>query len=156
MGLQAWLMKSEPDAYSIQNLKKDRKTWWEGVRNYQARNFMTQSMKVDDRVLFYHSSTEPPGVAGLARVCHIAQPDPSQFAKKSEFFDPKATAAKPIWFCVQVEFEDIFPHFVPLDDLKKAPRLQDMLVLRKGQRLSIQPVTSAEFEIVCELGGVKA
>ena len=107
---QCWLMKSEPDAYSIQNLQKEGKSWWEGVRNYQARNFMTQTMKVGDPVLFYHSSTEPAGVAGLARVCAAAQPDKLQFNKKSEFFDPKATQSKPNWFCVQVEFEKILPH----------------------------------------------
>jgi predicted RNA-binding protein with PUA-like domain len=152
MARQYWLMKSEPDVYSISTLKKDKTTWWSGVRNYQARNFMMNEMKVGDEVLFYHSSTEPPGVAGLARVSKLAQPDPTQFDKKSEYFDPKATQEKPIWFCVQVEFVEIFPHYVSLDELRATKELSTMQVLKKGQRLSIQPVTEKEFKKVCALG----
>ena len=136
MAGQYWLMKSEPDVFSILQLKKDKTTWWNGVRNYQARNFMTQSMKVGDSVLFYHSNAEPPGVAGLARVSKAAQPDTEQFDKKSEYYDPKATKEKPIWFCVQVEFVSVFPEFVSLAKLRETPALAEMLVLKKAQRLS--------------------
>lgn len=153
MARQYWLMKSEPDVYSILDLRKDKTTWWTGVRNYQARNFMTQGMQVGDEVLFYHSSAEPPGVAGIARISKAAEPDATQFDKKSEYHDPKATREKPIWFCVQVEFVEAFPELVSLDRLRTAPELADMLVLKRGQRLSIQPVTPAEFKKVRSLGG---
>ena len=149
---QYWLMKSEPDVYSISHLKKDKTSLWSGVRNYQARNFMVKDMKVGDQVLFYHSSATPSGVAGLARVSKLAQPDPSQFDKKSDGFDPKATREKPIWFCVEVEYVSTFSHFISLDELKTVKELAPMQVLKKGQRLSIQPVTEKEFKKVCQLG----
>jgi len=149
-----WLMKSEPDVYSIKTLKKDKTTWWEGVRNYQARNFMMKDMKVGDYVLFYHSNAEPPGVAGIAKVSSAAAPDKSQFDKKSEYFDPKATKEKPNWFCVQVEFVNEFSDIVSLDDLREEVALQDMLVLKKGQRLSVQPVDKKHFDTIKKLGGI--
>lgn len=149
-----WLMKSEPDVYSIEALKKDKTTWWEGVRNYQARNFMMKDMKVGDLVLFYHSNAEPSGVAGIARVSRAAEPDKSQFDKKSEYFDPKATKEKPNWFCVQVEYVKEFKQVVSLNDLREEKTLADMLVLKKGQRLSVQPVDKKHFDIVKKLGGV--
>lgn len=152
--MKYWLMKSEPDVYSIDTLKKDQKTWWEGVRNYQARNFMMKEMAVGDLVLFYHSNAEPPGVAGLARVCATAQPDKTQFDKKSEYYDEKATKEKPPWFCVQVEFVKKFKHLVSLNDLRAEKSLADMLVLKKGQRLSVQPVDKKHFETVQKLGGL--
>lgn len=145
-------MKSEPDVFSIQDLKRDRKTLWEGVRNYQARNFMIKDMKVGDQVLFYHSNATPPGVAGLARVSGPAVPDPTQFDRKSEYFEPQSTKENPRWKCVEVEFQEIFPHFVSLEELRSRPELKKMLVLKKGQRLSIQPVTAEEFKAVCRLG----
>ncbi|MEZ0390686.1 MAG: EVE domain-containing protein [Pseudobdellovibrionaceae bacterium] len=147
-----WLMKSEPGTYSIDDLKKDGTTLWTGVRNYQARNFMTQMMKVGDQVLFYHSSAEPPGVAGLAQISKAAIPDPSQFDKKSDSYDPKATKEKPIWFCVEVKFISKFPEIISLGQLRSDKKLASMLVLKKGQRLSIQPVTASEFQTVCKLG----
>lgn len=150
-----WLMKSEPDVFSYQQLEKDKSTWWEGVRNYQARNFMTQSMKLNDLVLFYHSNAEPSGVAGIAKVSALAEPDKLQFDKKSEYYDAKATKEKPIWFCVQVKPVQVFKKFVSLDELKVEKNLSQMMVIKKGQRLSIQPVTAAEFETVCKMGGVK-
>lgn len=143
-----WLMKSEPDVFSIDDLKKKKVSLWDGVRNYQARNFMMNEMKTGDPVLFYHSSAEPPGVAGLARIAGPAEPDPSQFDKKSEYFDPKATREKPIWFCVPVEFVEKFPRLVPLEELRAKKALAEMLLLKRGQRLSIQPVTEAEFRAV--------
>ena len=154
MARQYWLMKSEPDVYSIESLKKDKKTLWTGVRNYQARNFMSQTMQVGDEVLFYHSSAEPPGVAGIARVSKAAVPDPTQFDKKSDGFEPKATRDKPIWFCAEVEFVQTFPRFVALGDLREEKALSEMLVLKRAQRLSVQPVTEKEFKKVCQLGGI--
>lgn len=148
-----WLMKSEPDVFSIDQLKKDKSTWWSGVRNYQARNFMMKEMNPGDWVLFYHSNASPPGVAGIAQVSKAAEPDTTQFDPKSDTFDPKASQEKPIWFCVQVKFVSKFKNYVSLEDLKKEASLADMLVLKKGQRLSIQPVTEREFSIVQRMGG---
>ncbi|MBX3019583.1 MAG: EVE domain-containing protein [Bdellovibrionaceae bacterium] len=146
-----WLMKSEPEVYSIENLKKDKKSLWEGVRNYQARNFMTQAMKPGDLVLFYHSNAEPPGVAGLAKVAGPAVPDPTQFDKKSEYFDAKSTRENPRWNCVPVEFVEKFPDVLPLETLRGTKSLAKMALLQRGQRLSVQPVTAAEFETVLKM-----
>lgn len=139
-------MKSEPDVFSIDHLKKDKTTLWEGVRNYQARNFMMNDMKEGDEILFYHSSCEPPGIAGLAVVTKEKQPDPSQFDKKSKYFDSKATFEKPIWYCVEVGFQKKFTELIPLEKLKATKELGDLLVLKRGQRLSIQPVTKTDFD----------
>ena len=144
-------MKSEPETYSIDDLERDCTTLWEGVRNYQARNFMMKDMQVGDEVLLYHSNATPPGVAGLARVSQLAQPDPSSFDKKSPYYDEKSSREKPRWFCVQVAFVRKFSHLVSLEEIKNAPPLKDMLVIKKGQRLSIQPMTSKEFEILCNM-----
>lgn len=154
MAKSYWLMKSEPDVYSIDHLKKDKTTWWEGVRNYQARNFMTQDMQPGDEVLFYHSNAEPPGVAGLAVVSKAAAPDPTQFDAKSDFYDEKSSKEAPRWMCVQVGFIAKFPQLVSLENLRQEKSLKDMLVLKKGQRLSVQPVTKAEFEKIKKLGGL--
>lgn len=147
-----WLMKSEPDVFSIDQLKSDKTTWWTGVRNYQARNFMMNEMKVGDLVLFYHSNAEPPGVAGIARVSKPAAPDTLQFDKKSEYYDPKATREKPIWFCVEVEYVEKFKTYIPLQTLRETETLADLLVLKKGQRLSIQPVDPKHFAIIKKMG----
>jgi len=143
-----WLMKSEPSAYSIDDLARDKKTAWECVRNYQARNFMLHDMKLGDSILFYHSSAEPSGIVGLAEVLSPARPDKTQFEKKSEYFDPKATQAEPRWFCVDVGFQRKFSKVITLDDLHKQAALKDMMVLKRGQRLSIQPVTELEFATI--------
>jgi predicted RNA-binding protein with PUA-like domain len=150
--MKYWLMKTEPDVYSIDSLARDHTTWWEGVRNFQARNFMSQGMAEGDLVLFYHSSCEPPGVAGLARVSKRAEPDQTQFDKKSEYYDAKATLEKPPWFCVQVEFLERFKNFVPLADIRAARGLADMVLLQKGSRLSVQPAEKKHFEIIKKLG----
>lgn len=139
-------MKSEPDVFSIDHLKKDKITLWEGVRNYQARNYMMNDMKKGDEVLFYHSSCEPPGIAGLAIVTKEKQPDPSQFDKKSKYFDSKATKEKPVWYCVEVGFQRKFSELIPLNTLKDKAQLSELLVLKRGQRLSIQPVSQSDFE----------
>jgi len=145
-------MKSEPDAFSIDDLKSQKTSLWDGVRNYQARNFMMNDMRKGDLVLFYHSNAKPPGVAGLATVSKEAVPDPTAQDKKSEYYDAKAAPEKPIWFCVEVKFKSKFKELVPLDELKKHKALTEMLVLKKGQRLSIQPVTEKEFQYILELG----
>ncbi len=146
--MQYWLMKSEPDVFSIDDLAQKKATLWDGVRNYQARNFMMNSMKLGDVVLFYHSNAEPPGIAGLAKISRLAQPDPSQFHKKSEYYEPAATEQKPRWFCVEVAFVKKFKNLISLEELRTTKALQSMLVIKKGQRLSIQPVTKAEFDVI--------
>jgi predicted RNA-binding protein with PUA-like domain len=146
-----WLMKTEPEVFGIDDLAKRGHEPWNGVRNYQARNHM-QAMAVGDRVLFYHSSCDPPGVAGLARVSRTAYPDPTQFDQTSEYHDPKSTPDAPRWFMVEVEFVEKFPTFVPLPELRETPGLEDMLLLRRGMRLSVQPVTRKQFDRICKLG----
>lgn len=144
-------MKSEPSVYSIEHLQADTCTWWEGIRNYQARNFMVQEMRISDQVLFYHSNAEPPGIAGLATISQLAQPDSLQYEKKSEYFDAKSSQENPRWFCVQLKFAQKFANIISLAELKKEQALKKMLVLQKGQRLSIQPVTPAEFQHILKM-----
>ena len=147
-----WLMKSEPDAFGIDDLARKKREGWDGVRNYQARNNM-RAMAVGDRVLFYHSNAAPPGVAGVAQVSRTAYPDPTQFDPDSKYFDPKATMANPRWEMVEVEFVEKLPRFVPLDVLKQDPELAGMVVTQKGSRLSVQPVAKAHFARVLKLAG---
>ena len=146
-----WLFKSEPEVYSIDDLKRDKKTLWEGVRNYQARNFLRDTCKPNDLVLFYHSNAEPPGLAGIAKIQRVQVPDPSQFDKKSEYYDPKSKKEAPTWICVEVAFERKFKELVSLETLRKTPTLQKLLVLQRGQRLSIQPVTSEDFSEILKI-----
>jgi predicted RNA-binding protein with PUA-like domain len=146
-----WLIKSEPDVYSIRDLERDGRTHWEGVRNYQARNYMRDEMKIGDEVLFYHSNADPIGVAGLARVARAAYPDRSALDPGSHYFDPKATEADPRWVVVDVEFVERFPDVVPLSTLRDLPTLADMPLLNRS-RLSVQPVTESEFETIVGLG----
>jgi predicted RNA-binding protein with PUA-like domain len=145
-------MKSEPSAYSIDDLKRDKSTLWEGVRNYQARNIMMNEMKTGDEVLFYHSSAEPPVAVGVAEVSGVAEPDPTQFDASDCHYDPKAAPSKPIWYCVRVKFKQKFAREVPLAELRSRKELQKMMLLQKGSRLSVQPVTEKEFKVVCDLG----
>jgi predicted RNA-binding protein with PUA-like domain len=149
-----WLMKSEPDVYSIDDLARDRRQSWDGVRNYQARNFMRE-MAVGDLAIFYHSSAKPPGAAGLCRVCREAYPDHTQFDQKSEYYDPKSDAASPRWWMVDVEFVEKFPELVPLQALKDDPKLEGMRVTQKGSRLSVQPVEKAHFKRLLQLAKAK-
>ena len=150
--VQYWLMKSEPDAYSIQDLQRQGTTPWDGVRNYQARNFMRDVMQVGDEVLFYHSNTKPPGVVGLARVCRTGYPDFTAWDVNDPHFDPKTDPDNPRWFMVDVEFVEIFPHYVSLSQLKATPALADMKVVQRGMRLSVQPVEPEHFQLVTQLG----
>lgn len=147
---QYWLLKSEPEVFSIEDLKKRGTASWEGVRNYQARNNL-KLMKKGELVLFYHSSTEPPGVVGLARVVKEAYPDHFAFDRKSAYFDAKSDPKNPRWFMVDVEFVERFPSILSLDRLKSDTKLSDMVVTQKGSRLSVQPVDKRHFERVCRL-----
>jgi predicted RNA-binding protein with PUA-like domain len=150
-GTRTWLMKSEPDVFSIDDLKKSGTTTWEGVRNFTARNFMRDGMKLGDLVLYYHSNSEPSGVAGVAKVSRLAYPDPTQFQKKSEYFDPGAKKDDPRWLMVEVAFVEKFAEVVSLETLKNDAALKGMLVIAKGQRLSVQPVEAHHFARVLAL-----
>ncbi|MEM8962583.1 MAG: EVE domain-containing protein [Acidobacteriota bacterium] len=145
-----WLFKSEPNAYSIDDLAKDGWTYWDGVRNYQARNLLRDEVNVGDGVLFYHSNAKPPGIAGIARVTRSGYPDPTQFDTESKYFDPKATEAKPRWFVVDIEFVSKLDEVVSLASLKADEALDGMLVTRKGQRLSVQPVEDRHWHYLLE------
>jgi predicted RNA-binding protein with PUA-like domain len=147
-------MKSEPEVFSIQALRRDRKTHWEGVRNYQARNHL-RAMKIGDLVLFYHSNADPPGVAGVARVCREAYPDSSQFDPRSDYYDAASKPEDPRWSLVDVEFVEELAEVVPLDVLKEDESLDGMLVRKRGMRLSVQPVERKHFARVLELGKAK-
>ncbi len=148
-----WLMKSEPDTFSIDDLQQRGTEPWDGVRNYQARNFMRDEMHVGDLVLFYHSNAKPPGVAGIGKVASKAYPDPTQFDSTSTYYDPKSTKENPRWWLVDIAFVAKFKEFVPLDALKTNGALKDMKVVQRGQRLSVQLVTKDEFAIVKAMGG---
>ena len=147
-----WLVKSEPDAYSIDALQKEGTACWDGVRNYQARNFMRDEMKRGDLVLYYHSNAKPPGVVGVARVTREGYPDHTALDPKDPHHDPKSTAENPIWMMVDLEFVEKFRGTVSLDELKANPELEEMLVTRRGQRLSVQPVEAEHFRIVRRVG----
>lgn len=151
-----WLMKSEPDVFSIDDLKAKGRAPWDGVRNYQARNYMRDGMRVGDLILFYHSSTEPPGVAGLARVAREAYPDFTAWDPRSDYRDPKSTPENPVWMMVDVEFVAKFPRFISLEELKSSPVLKGMLVAKRGIRLSVQPVEKKHFEAVLKMAGAKS
>ncbi|HJZ66847.1 MAG TPA: EVE domain-containing protein, partial [Blastocatellia bacterium] len=137
MAPKYWLMKSEPTAYSIDALKRDKTTLWDGVRNYQARNLMRE-MKVGDQALFYHSNAEPSAVVGIQEISGLAEPDPTQFVSKDSHFDPKATPANPIWYGVRVKFKKKFDRPVTLPEIRENKALQNMVLLKRG-RLSVQP-----------------
>lgn len=145
-----WLMKSEPSEVSIDDAIEQKVIAWFGVRNYQARNFMRDDMKVGDGVLFYHSSCEEPGIVGLAEVVSNSYPDPTQFDPKSPYFDPKSTQEEPRWMLVDVKAIRK-TRLVNLAELRTKPELADMVVLRKGNRLSISPVSSAEWRVIQKL-----
>lgn len=148
--MRRWLMKSEPETFSIDDLAAKGSEHWDGVRNYQARNNMRE-MAVGDLVFFYHSSADPTGVAGIARVVREAYPDHTAWDPNGKYFDPKSRAERPLWFMVDVEFVEKFPRVVTLAELKATPGLEQMAVTQRGSRLSVTPVTEAEWEIVCGL-----
>jgi len=154
--VQYWLVKSEPSTFSFQDLLDcpRKRTRWEGIRNYTARNFMRDQMKVGDEVLFYHSSSDPTGVAGIARISGPAIPDPTQFDRRSPGYDARSKRNAPAWLAVELEAVRALPRFVPLAELKAHPALAKMLLVQPGQRLSIQPVTAREWRVVLELGQI--
>ncbi len=149
--MSTWLMKSEPTEYSIDHLQKDGSSSWFGVRNYQARNYMRDSMKIWDRVLFYHSNCKVPGIVGFAEVVSLPHPDMTQFIPGDKHYDPKSTHEKVIWQCVDVGFVAKFAAPISLIDLRSNPRLSTMKILQKGNRLSITPVTEEEYQIILSI-----
>ncbi|MDO4776481.1 MAG: EVE domain-containing protein [Cardiobacteriaceae bacterium] len=150
--MQYWLMKSEPDVFSLDDLRArpGQTEPWDGVRNYQARNFMRE-MQVGDQVFFYHSNATPPGIAGIAEIVGAARPDPTQFDPASKYFDGKSTADKPRWDLVDVRFVRAFPALIPLETLKNLPALAGMPLVQKGSRLSVMPVAPEHWQIILEL-----
>ncbi|WP_221794912.1 EVE domain-containing protein [Oceanobacter mangrovi] len=145
-----WLFKSEPDTFGIDHLRlrPQQTEHWDGVRNYQARNFLRDEVKQGDLVFIYHSSCKDVGIAGLAEVSRAAYPDHSQFDPESKYFDPKASPDNPRWFMVDVTFREKFKRVLPLSIIKAMPQITELGVVKKGHRLSIMPVTEAEFEIL--------
>ena len=143
-----FLFKSEPSTYSLDHLQKDGKTPWTGIRNYTARNNMRDLMKVGDKILFYHSSCEPPHIAGFAKVASEPYPDPTQFDPKSDYYDPKSKKENPTWILVDIAFVKKAKKILTLEEVKKDPKLKDMLLVQKGQRLSVQPVKKEDFEYI--------
>ena len=153
-----WLMKSEPGCYSIHDLasEPDQTTHWDGVRNYQARNLMRDEMKVGDGVLFYHSNAKPPAVAGTATVCREAYPDHTAWERGNKHFDAKASPENPIWQMVDIELDRVFDEPVGLPELREVKSLGKMMLLQRGSRLLVQPVTKTEFETIVKLAKQKA
>lgn len=147
-----WLLKSEPEDYSIQDLKRDKVTPWDGVRNYQARNFMRDDMKVGDKILFYHSNTNPPGVAGVGEVVSKSYPDPTQFDKGSKYFDPKADREEPRWFLVDIKYKGTFKRLVTLEEIRSKKIFSEMRLVQRGNRLSVMPVKKSHFEKIVKMG----
>ncbi len=147
-------MKSEPHVFSLEDLKNspDSTTHWDGVRNYQARNFMRDQMKIGDIVLYYHSNCEEPGVVGVAEVVKEAYPDHSSWDQKSNYFDPKSTPENPRWFMVDIKWKQAFKRLVSLREMKESPALENMRVVQRGQRLSVQPVDKGDFDRVVKMG----
>ena len=152
MPARCWLMKCEPGAYAIDDLARDGRTTWDGVRNYQARNFMRDEMQEGDGVLFYASNAEPSGITGLAKIARAGYPDRFAWKKGHKYFDPATDKASPVWYTVDLAFVERFAGTVSLDALKRTRGLEQMMVTRKGSRLSVQPVTRSEYDIVVKLG----
>ncbi len=150
-----WLMKSEPDVYSLDDLEKDGTTCWEGVRNYTARNFMRDEMRIGDGVLYYHSRVQPMAIVGLARVVKESYPDYTQLDKKSHYYDPKATEEKPRWFMVDIEFAGRFEHPLTLAELKEDAKLEGLPLIQKGQRLSVQTVEERHWKHILKRAGFR-
>lgn len=146
--MKLWLIKSEESCYSIDDLKKEKETFWGGVRNFQARNFMIKDMRVGDLALFHYSNGNPSGVIGVMEVSSKALPDLTAQDKKDEHFDPKATCENPIWYGVKFKFVKKFPSILSLEEIKKDKILKNMIVAKRGNRLSVMPVSEKEFERV--------
>lgn len=152
-----WLLKSEPDVFSFDDLKRAKKktTSWEGVRNYQARNYLRDDMKKGDGVLFYHSSTDPQAIVGTARVVKEGYPDPQQFDPRSDYYDPGAKPEEPRWYMVDIKLDRPFSTPLTLKELKAMSELEGMMLLRKGSRLSVQPVSEREWGLILGRAGLE-
>jgi predicted RNA-binding protein with PUA-like domain len=153
--MRYWLMKSEPDAYSIDDLAAKSPAMWEGCRNYTVRNFFRDSMSDGDLAFFYNSNSDPSGIIGIMKIVSEAYPDPTQFDPTSHYYDPKSPKEAPRWLLRDVAFVQKFDRVIPLAELRETPGLEDMLVIKRGQRLSVLPVTEAEWNIVLKLAGVE-
>lgn len=151
--MKYWLFKSSPSSYSLDDLRRDKNTCWEGVRNYQARNLLRDDIKKGDQVLFYHSNADPTGVAGVAKIVKEAYPDSTAWETKSKYFDERSSPEKPSWFMVDVAFVKKFKNVISLDQLKADTRLNGLMVTRRGSRLSIQPVEKKHFNIILKMAG---
>lgn len=153
--MKLWLMKSEPDVYSIDDLAKAiEPAMWEGCRNYTVRNFFRDSMSDGDLAFFYHSNADPSGIVGTMRIRGEAYPDPTQFDPSSDYYDPKSPVDNPRWLCRNVELVQKFKRVIPLAELRTVAGLEGMLVLARGQRLSVMPVTQDEWDIIHQLDGI--
>ena len=150
-----WLFKSEPDSYGFARFEADGRTFWSGVRNYQARNLLRDEIRVDDGVLFYHSNAEPTAIVGVAKVVKDGYPDPTAFEPKSPYYDPKSDPQEPTWFVVDIECVGAMREPVTRERLKQEPTLEAMVLLQRGSRLSVQPVSAAEWRTILQLGGQK-
>jgi predicted RNA-binding protein with PUA-like domain len=150
-----WILKSEPDCYSIDDLQRDKRASWDGVRNYQARNYLRDGMKKGDLCVFYHSSTEPPCAAGVCAIVKEGYPDITQFDPAADHYDPKSTEAKPQWYMVDVAYKSTLKCLVPLAAMRANPKLAKMKLLQKGSRLSVLPLTAAEFAEIERMGAGK-
>jgi len=151
MATKYWLMKSEPNAYSIDDLVKDKKTYWDGVRNYQARNFMRDDMKKGDKVLFYHSNAKPTAVVGVCEIVQEGYPDFTAFDPEAKHFDPKSKEDKPTWMMVDIKIIEKLKRHVTLEEIKENPKLQKMRLTQRGNRLSVMPVEKNEFEEIIKM-----
>ncbi len=151
MALKYWLMKSEPNAYSIDDLVKDKKTHWDGVRNYQARNFMRDDMKKGDKVLFYHSNAKPTAVVGICEIVKEGYPDFTAFDPEDKHFDPKSKEDKPTWIMVDIKLESKLERPVTLEEIKENPKLQNMRLVQRGNRLSVMPAEKKEFNEIIRM-----
>jgi len=146
--MASWLMKSEPDVYSIDDLQRDGREMWDSIRNYQARNMMRDDMKIGDEIFFYHSNCKEPGIVGITKVCSEPYPDPVQFDKKSRYYDPKSTKDNPRWILVDVEFVRKLSRNITLSEVKAEKSLEDMILTRRGNRLSIMPINENHWNII--------
>ena len=149
--MKYWLMKSEPDAYSIDDLERDGRDMWDGIRNYQARNMMRDDMKIGDEIFFYHSNCDEPGIVGIAKVASEPYPDPTQLDKKSKYFDPKSSKDDPRWCLVDVEFLRKTKRNITLTEIKAQKSLDDMILTRKGNRLSVMPVSKKHWNKILSI-----
>jgi len=153
MAKKYWLFKSEPSSFSIADLEKatNRTTCWDGVRNYQARNFLSKQIAVGDQVFFYHSNADPAAIVGIAQITKAGYPDPSAFNSKSPYFDEKSDPINPTWYCVDIKHVKTFSKPVSLTELKSNLKLKNMVLLQKGSRLSIQPVSESEWKEIIKI-----